>query len=103
MWCDWWPTQYSFTSLTITVEDADDQNPVFSQESYEAVLPVPGLAGSILSVLPGTLEAADRDLRLNSLVYYSWAGPGPHYRHFNINYMRGQRGPFSTVKYSIER
>ena len=56
-----------------------------------------------LSVLPGTLEAADRDLRLNSSVYYSWAGPGPHYRHFNINYMRGQRGPFSTVKYSIER
>ena len=78
-------TQYSFTSLTITVEDADDQNPVFSQESYEAVLPVPGLAGSILSVLPGTLEAADRDLGLNSLVYYSWARVGPLYRHFYIN------------------
>ena len=83
------PAQYSYTSLIITVEDADDQNPVFSQESYEAVLPVPGLAGSILSVLPGTLEAADRDLGLNSLVYYSWARAGPLYRHFNINSSSG--------------
>ena len=65
------PTQYSFTSLTIIVEDADDQNPVFSQESYEAVLPVPGLAGSILSVLSGTLEAADRDLSKRSFLHQS--------------------------------
>ena len=49
-----------------------------------------GLAGSILSVLPGTLEAADRDLGLNSLVYYSWARAGPLYRHFNINSSSGE-------------
>ena len=84
------PAWYSYTSLTITVEDADDQNPVFSQESYKAVLLVPGLAGSILSVLPGTLEAADRDLGLNSSEYYSWAGAGPLYRHFNINSISGE-------------
>ena len=54
------PAQYSYTSLVIRVEDADDQNPVFSQERYEAVLPSPGLAGSLLSVLPSRLEAADR-------------------------------------------
>ena len=65
------PAQYSYTSLIITVEDADDQNPVFSQESYEAVLPVPGLAGSILSVLSGTLEAADRDLSKRSFLHQS--------------------------------
>ena len=71
-----------------TVEDADDQNPVFSQESYKAVLLVPGLAGSILSVLPGTLEAADRDLGLNSLVYYSWARVEPLYRLISITYLK---------------
>ena len=84
------PGQYSYTRLVVRVEDADDQNPVFSQERYEAVLPSPGLAGSVLSVLPSRLEAADRDLGLNSSVFYSWAGAGPHYRHFNIHTRSGE-------------
>ena len=84
------PAQYSYTRLVVRVEDADDQNPVFSQERYEAVLPSPGLAGSLLSVLPSRLEAADRDLGLNSSVFYSWAGAGPHYRHFNIHTRSGE-------------
>ena len=84
------PAQYTSTSLVIGVEDADDQNPVFSQARYEAVLPSPGLAGTELSVLPSRLEATDRDLGLNSSVYYSWAGAGPGYRHFNINSSSGE-------------
>ena len=84
------PAQYSYTSLVIRVEDADDQNPVFSQERYEAVLPSPGLAGSLLSVLPSRLEASDRDLGLNSSVFYSWAGAGPLYRHFSLHTRSGE-------------
>ena len=84
------PAQYSYTSLLIRVEDADDQNPVFSQERYEALLPSPGLAGSLLSVLPSRLEAADRDLGLNSSVFYSWAGAGPLYRHFSLHSRSGE-------------
>ena len=84
------PAQYSSTLLVVRVEDADDQNPVFSQERYEAVLPSPGLAGSLLSVLPSRLEAADRDLGLNSSVFYSWAGAGPLYRHFQLHSRSGE-------------
>ena len=84
------PAQYSFTNLVIHVEDADDQNPVFSHARYEAVLPSPGVEQALLSVFPSRLEAADRDLGLNSSVYYSWAGTGPAYKHFNINSSSGE-------------
>ena len=84
------PAQYSSTSLVIHVEDADDQNPVFSEARYEAVLPSPGLKGAVVSILPNRLEAVDRDFGLNSSVYYGWAGSGPVYRHFNINSSSGE-------------
>lgn len=66
------------TILTVNVLDADDQNPAFVHESYEAVLePAPALDGAghsvELQVRPQGLKAFDQDAGLASPLYYVFA------------------------------
>ena len=41
--------------------------------------------GMKLTVSPEDIAARDRDEAINSPVYYSWAGTGREYRHFELN------------------
>ena len=84
------PPQYNETSLVINVLDADDQNPAFYFERYTALLPEAPTMGSKLQVQPQDLQAFDKDLGINSPVYYSFAGQGDSYIHFELNRNTGQ-------------
>ena len=92
------PPRSNETSLTINVLDADDQNPVFAHVQYKAVLPEETAEGMKLVVSPEDIAARDRDEAINSPVYYSWAGTGREYRHFELNrntgaiYIKGAPG-----------
>ena len=93
------PPRYNQTSLTINVLDADDQNPAFYQEQYSAKVPEFTSEGLKLVVEPEDVRAYDKDTGINAPVYYTWAGSGPHYRHFQLNrntgtiYLAGDLGP----------
>ena len=84
------PAQYTYTMIKVHVEDADDQNPVFHHDRYEALLPDDPVAGSMLSVLPDHLLAYDKDMGINSTVYYTFSGSGSQYKLFTLNSSTGQ-------------
>ena len=90
------PPRYNETSLTINVLDADDQNPSFYYNQYTAVLPEDTAEGMKLVVEPEDVAAYDKDKGINAPVYYTFAGTGLEYRHFELNrntgaiYMKGQ-------------
>ena len=62
------PPQISETNITINVLDADDQNPVFNYDRYEALLPTQPMKDTKLIVEPEDISAFDRDLGINSAV-----------------------------------
>ena len=73
------PPQSNETTLSISVSDADDQNPAFFYERYDALLPRGDDAravGQKLIVRPQDIKAFDQDLGLASPVYYTFGGNG---------------------------
>ena len=84
------PPQYNETTIVINVLDADDQNPAFYFERYSAILPSAPTRGSKLQVEPQDVQAFDKDVGINSPVYYSFSGQGDDYMHFELNRNTGQ-------------
>lgn len=86
------PPKFSDTQLHVMVEDADDQNPKFLQDSYRAELPSDTFVG-VLSVLPEAIRAVDQDEGLCAPVQYAIV-PSMESRHFAIG---GRSGEVSVV------
>ena len=75
------PPRTSRALVTINVIDADDQNPAFLYERYDALLPPPGLVdnessgqGYKLFVQPQDLRAFDKDLGISAPIFYTFSG-----------------------------
>ena len=84
------PPQVNETTLKINVQDADDQNPAFYFERYRAIIPEGNNEGLKLQVQPQDIQAFDKDLGINSPVYYSFSGVDSDYRYFELNRNTGQ-------------
>lgn len=73
------PSQSNETKIKISVSDADDQNPAFFYERYDALLPRGEDAravGQKLLVQPQDIKAFDKDLGLGAPVYYTFGANG---------------------------
>ena len=73
------PPQSNETTISISVSDADDQNPAFYYERYDALLPRGEDAravGQKLLVQPQDIKAFDKDLGIAAPVYYTFGGSG---------------------------
>ena len=84
------PPLSSRALVTINVIDADDQNPAFLYERYDALLPPPGLLekdnqGHKLFVQPQDLRAFDKDLGISAPVFYSFSGDAQQAKYFELN------------------
>lgn len=89
------PPMVSEALVTINVIDADDQNPAFLYERYDALLPPPDLVqagqdqgnqGYKLFVQPQDLRAFDKDLGISSPIFYSFSGDGAdEAKYFELN------------------
>lgn len=86
------PPRFSDTTLRVIIEDADDQNPKFTRDSYRAELPNETFVGE-LNVLPETMKALDQDEGLRAPVQYAIL-PSSESRHFSIG---GRNGIVSVV------
>ncbi len=89
------PPQSNQALLTINVQDADDQNPAFLYERYDALLPPASTStstgssntnqGHKLFVQPQDLRAFDKDLGLSAPVYYTFGGDAEQTKYFELN------------------
>ena len=99
--------RFNETSLTINILDADDQNPSFEFDQYKAILPESISAGVKLPVSPEDVKAFDKDKGIKAPVYYTFAGMGPDYRHFEINRLTSHHeydvAVFNTRKIYVHR
>ena len=84
------PPRESETTITINVLDADDQNPVFHYDRYEALLPEHTREVTKLKVEPEDISAFDKDLGLDSPVLYTFSGTGLEYQYFSLNTTSGE-------------
>ena len=85
------PPLSSRALVTVNVVDADDQNPAFLYERYDALLPPPGLLeaenkGHKLFVQPQDLRAFDKDLGISAPVFYTFSGDSEEaLKYFELN------------------
>ena len=86
------PPRTSRALVTINVIDADDQNPAFLYERYDALLPPPGLVdnessgqGYKLFVQPQDLRAFDKDLGISAPIFYTFSGDADEAKFFELN------------------
>lgn len=79
------PPQESETLVTINVQDADDQNPAFFYDHYDARLPEGPTEGQKLLVQPQDIRAFDKDIGLGSPVYYAFNANAEEYKYFELN------------------
>lgn len=82
------PAQSSRTLVSVNVIDADDQNPAFLYERYDALLPPPALnqdEGHKLFVQPQDLRAFDKDLGISAPIYYTFSGEADEAKYFELN------------------
>ena len=68
------PPLSSETSITINILDADDQNPVYNYNRYDALLPEQAREDAELII-----SAFYRDLGIDSAVFYTFSGRGSDY------------------------
>ncbi|XP_023228158.1 cadherin-related family member 1-like [Centruroides sculpturatus] len=80
----------ALTTLTVTVLDADDQNPQFSAERYKARLPENPQPGSKLLMLPTSISAVDPDEGIRASIEYSFLANNGETAYFNINTRTGE-------------
>lgn len=83
------PANTATTTLNVFVQDADDQNPRFSDDHYTSVLPAEDT--NLLTIKPKAIHAFDPDLQINSSIEYSFNGLelSEEYSHFSINHKTG--------------
>ena len=67
------PPNSATTTVSITVMDADDQNPRFLDEKYLAILPDSNRGGERLNMTPRALHAIDPDSGINSPIELSFS------------------------------
>ncbi len=79
------PPQETRTVVTVNVQDADDQNPAFYHDRYDALLPEGPTEGLKLPVQPQDVRAFDKDLGLGDPVFYSFNSATDEYRYFELN------------------
>ena len=93
------PALQNQTEIHIEVQDADDQNPAFFYESYDALIPPGETVGQKLLVQPQDIKAFDKDLGLASPIYYSFAGNGgaDEYKYFELNRNTGHIYMMTTI------
>ena len=92
------PALQNSTEISIEVQDADDQNPVFFYESYDALIPPGDTVGQKLVVQPQDIKAFDKDLGLGSPVYYTFGGnEADEYKYFELNRNTGHIYIMTTI------
>ena len=64
------PPKFSDTILRVVITDADDQNPKFLRETYNAELPLDGRQGE-LKIRPEPIKAIDQDEGICAPIQYS--------------------------------
>ena len=79
------PPKESEIFLTINVIDADDQNPSFFHDHYEAKLPPHEAEGQKLMVQPQDIRAYDKDKGLGAPVFYAFNAKSNDYKYFELN------------------
>lgn len=84
------PPQSSFTTVTINVLDADDQNPKFFSDRYTASLPDNPKPGKVLKTSPSPLKAEDPDRGIRSSIIYSFDSNTTEYGYFRLQEDSGQ-------------
>jgi len=91
------PPMTSQAVVTINVIDADDQNPAFLYERYDALLPALDLEkesqtnqGHKLFVQPQDLRAFDKDLGISAPILYGFSGDSLEAKYFELNRNTGQ-------------
>ncbi|KFM63488.1 Fat-like cadherin-related tumor suppressor-like protein, partial [Stegodyphus mimosarum] len=84
------PPQSSLTTLTVWVQDADDQNPRFLSESYKTVLPERPRPGMPLTITPAPIKAEDPDEGIQAPIQYTFNSESPEYSYFELNRRTGQ-------------
>ncbi|GLV38516.1 Cadherin 96Cb [Carabus blaptoides fortunei] len=84
------PPLASDTVIQVNIIDADDQNPIFVDDRYNAFLPDPPLEGVQLRVQPRDIAAYDQDTGINASVYYSFNFVNADYGLFDIRSNSGQ-------------
>nr|XP_015921109.1 protocadherin Fat 4 isoform X2 [Parasteatoda tepidariorum] len=82
------PPQVSVTTLTVWIQDADDQNPRFLAESYKAILPERPI--SVLSISPSSIKAVDPDEGIQAAIQYTFNSESAEHELFEINRRTGQ-------------
>ncbi|XP_023235071.1 cadherin-related family member 1-like [Centruroides sculpturatus] len=84
------PAQSAFTSVTVNVLDADDQNPKFVSDRYTASLPENPKPGKVLKTSPSPLKAEDPDRGIRSPIVYSFNSNATEYGYFRLQEDTGQ-------------
>ncbi|XP_076344001.1 protocadherin beta-11-like [Tachypleus tridentatus] len=84
------PPKSSFATLTVHVQDADDQNPKFRVEKYTAVLPENLQKGEELIISPNPIEAEDPDVDIRSPVEYFFNSDSEEYSFFELDQHSGR-------------
>ncbi|XP_054709710.1 cadherin EGF LAG seven-pass G-type receptor 3-like [Uloborus diversus] len=84
------PPRVSITTLTVWVQDADDQNPRFLSERYKAVLPEMPRPGTSLAISPAAIKAEDPDEGIQAPIQYTFNSDSAEYSFFELNRRTGQ-------------
>jgi len=88
------PPNTATTTLSVNVQDADDQNPRFLDDKYSSVLPDVYKENQVLSIKPKAIRAIDPDKQINSPIQYLFNSPDSsrEYSYFSID------PKFGTIK-----
>lgn len=88
------PPKFSDTTLRVVVMDADDQNPKFLRDSYNAELPTNGIGQ--IKISPEPIQAIDQDEGIKAPLEYS-INTSPEAKYFSINPANGVIRLTSTI------
>ncbi|XP_076359059.1 protocadherin-15-like [Tachypleus tridentatus] len=83
------PPKRAFTTLTVHVVDADDQNPKFQADKYTALIPENPSAGMQLEIAPSPIQAEDPDVDIKATIKYSFSSNSREYSYFELDGLSG--------------
>ncbi|XP_022248169.1 protocadherin Fat 4-like [Limulus polyphemus] len=84
------PPKSAFTTLTVHVLDADDQNPQFQADKYTTVLPENIRTGTQLTILPSQIRAEDPDVGITAPIEYYFNSNSEEYSYFELDRNSGK-------------
>ncbi|XP_020288137.1 protocadherin gamma-A1 isoform X2 [Pseudomyrmex gracilis] len=79
------PPRSSTTTLYVNVIDADDQNPVFSNDEYKVIVPHRVKERRKLRVMPDAIKAVDQDRGINAPVRYFFKAETLPFLNLNVD------------------